>query len=266
MNLWRAKNVSLTRQAAKQADRFAAAFEASLDVEQIALTWANTYQPGDVVTTAEARAWANAVLVPKKGELERILRDTYAVGAKLGRQLALAAIAQKKLRKDTATDEELNNALNTDWKNWKPGKNPAEALVRPKQGLANILNRTSKTANFLQQTSLDRIGTKLADALAKGLTIKQTAETLRGVLRDSKRALIVAQTEMARAMMAEQTDTYAENGIQEVEWLALDPCELCAENEAAGAIPVNTEFPSGDLFPPAHPNCYCDIVPVIAGE
>ena len=266
MNLWRAKNIPLTRQAAKQADAFADAFEASLDVEQIALTWANTYQAGDVVTTQEARAWAQATLVPRTSQLEQTLRMTYAIGTKLGRDVALAAIGKARLRKDTATDKDINNALNIDWKKWKPGNNPAAALVRPKRGLQNILTRTAKTANFLQYTSLDRIGTKLADALAKGLTIKETADSLRQVLRDSRRAFIIAQTEMARAMMAEQSDTYAENGVGEVEWLALDPCEICAENEAQGAIPVGQEFASGDLFPPAHPNCYCDLVPVIAGE
>ena len=266
MNLWRAKNVPLTRQAAKQADKFSAAFEASLDVEQIALTWHNTYQAGDVVTSSEARSWAQATLVPKTSELEALLRETYAIGAQLGRQVALAAIGRERMRKAPATDEDIRRALNIDWKNWRPGNNPAATLLKPKQGLRNILNRTARTANLLQGTSLERIGTKLADALAKGLTVAQTAEALRSVLKDSKRAFIVAQTEMGRALMAEQSDTYAENGVEEVEWLALDPCELCATNEAQGSIPVGTEFASGDLFPPAHPNCYCDLVPVIAGE
>jgi SPP1 gp7 family putative phage head morphogenesis protein len=201
-------------------------------------------------------------------ELERVLRETYAIGAKLGNDVALAAIgrARRRLRKSPATDEAIREATTIDWKNWKPGNNPAAALLRPKQGLRNILDRTAKTARLLQDTTVSRIGTKLADALAKGLTVKQTAESLRAVLKDSQRAFVIAQTEMGRAMMAEQSDTYAENGVNEVEWLALDPCELCAANEADGAIPVGTEFSSGDLFPPAHPNCYCDLVPVIAGE
>jgi SPP1 gp7 family putative phage head morphogenesis protein len=268
LNLWRAKNVPLTRQAAKQADRFADAFEASVDVELLVTSWFASYQAGDTATTQEARDWAKMNARLPLTELERVLRETYAIGAKLGNDVALAAIgrARRRLRKSPATDEAIREATTIDWKNWKPGNNPAAALLRPKQGLRNILDRTAKTARLLQDTTVSRIGTKLADALAKGLTVKQTAESLRAVLKDSQRAFVIAQTEMGRAMMAEQSDTYAENGVNEVEWLALDPCELCAANEADGAIPVGTEFSSGDLFPPAHPNCYCDLVPVIAGE
>lgn len=265
MSLWRAKNVALTRQAAKQANKFSAAFQASINVEQLVVHWFASYQKDDVVTTAEAKAWAKTHLYLPTAQLEEVLRETYAVGAELGKQVALAAIGKYRLNKD-ATEEEIAAALKIDWRKWQPGNNPAQALLRPKQGLARILARTEKTAQYLQDTSLSRIGVRLADALAKGLTVRQTARSLTAVLKDSKRALLVAQTEMGRAMMAEQSDTYAENGVEQVEWLALDPCELCAENEAEGPIEVGTEFPSGDLFPPAHPNCYCDLVPVIEGE
>lgn len=37
-------------------------------------------------------------------------------------------------------------------------------------------------------------------------------------------------------------------------------CEDCDDNEAAGPIDVDDEFPSGDDSAPAHPNCNCDIV------
>lgn len=262
MNLWRDKNIPLIRQASKQADKFLKAFEDSLDVERVVVTWFASYQEGDVVTTIEAREWAKTHCVMPTRDLVNVLRETYAIGAKLGKQIALAAIGERTIGK-ADTKERIAEALNIDWPNWTPGNNPAAALLKPKRGLANILARTEKTARLLQDTSLSRIGTRLADALAKGLSVRQTADLLTSVLKDSQRALVVAQTEMGRAMMAEQSDTYADNGVQQVEWLALDPCELCAENEAASPIDINEEFPSGDLFPPAHPNCYCDLVPVI---
>jgi hypothetical protein len=39
--------------------------------------------------------------------------------------------------------------------------------------------------------------------------------------------------------------------------------EICRDNEDAGAIPLEGDFPSGDDCPPAHPNCRCALVPVI---
>lgn len=265
MNPLRAKNIPLTKQSAKLADKFSDAFLGSINVEQLIVHWFSAYQDGDAVTTAEAKAWAKTHLRMDTTQLEELLRETYAIGAKMGHDLALATIGRAMRRKD-ATQQQINDALRINWRDWKPGNNPAQALLRPKKGLANLLARTERTARLLQDTSLSRIGVRLADALARGLTVREAAASITSVLKDSQRALVVARTEMGRALMAEQSDTYAENGVESVEWLALDPCELCAENESEGPIPVGTEFPSGDLYPPAHPNCYCDLVPVILGE
>lgn len=35
--------------------------------------------------------------------------------------------------------------------------------------------------------------------------------------------------------------------------------DICAENEAAGMIGIDEEFPSGDITTPFHPNCRCTI-------
>jgi hypothetical protein len=42
-------------------------------------------------------------------------------------------------------------------------------------------------------------------------------------------------------------------------WVVQDPCEVCADNESEGPIPVGEEFSSGDYAPPAHPSCVCDL-------
>jgi precorrin-6B methylase 1 len=43
-------------------------------------------------------------------------------------------------------------------------------------------------------------------------------------------------------------------------WLTAGaPCEICDENALAGWIPMDEEFPSGDLEPQAHPNCNCSL-------
>jgi len=38
-----------------------------------------------------------------------------------------------------------------------------------------------------------------------------------------------------------------------------NPCEKCRENQAVGWIPLDDEFPSGDMCAPAHSKCNCGL-------
>ena len=82
------------------------------------------------------------------------------------------------------------------------------------------------------------------------------------------RAARIAQTELANAYgageMASMKQAVAEGwlpGVPEKSWLAggPNPCEICEENEAAGAIPLEEAFPSGDQQQTAHPSCACAV-------
>ena len=68
---------------------------------------------------------------------------------------------------------------------------------------------------------------------------------------------------MARAVSVATVEAYKDFGVEQYEWLSLDPCEVCSENSDAGPIAMGEEFPSGDTEPPAHPNCRCTVLPVI---
>ena len=59
-----------------------------------------------------------------------------------------------------------------------------------------------------------------------------------------------------------------DNGVKlKKEWLADDEaCDICRENEDAGAIDLDDEFPSGDDAPTAHPNCECVLSPVVEDD
>ena len=39
------------------------------------------------------------------------------------------------------------------------------------------------------------------------------------------------------------------------------PCPDCDDNALAGPVPHGSEFPTGDLHPPAHPGCRCLAAP-----
>ena len=80
------------------------------------------------------------------------------------------------------------------------------------------------------------------------------------------RAETIARTETCMADIEGVMTLYRESGmIDEIEWLAADagPCEICEGNEAAGPVKMGEAFPSGDMAPPAHPNCRCATTAVI---
>ena len=112
-----------------------------------------------------------------------------------------------------------------------------------------------------------RIGTILAAGLKEGVTPSDMAKQMQweidDLLDDPERALTIAQTETSRAVSIASRELYEESGVELVEWLVADPCDLCQENADVSPIGIGDTFPSGDTEPPAHPNCVCDIAPYV---
>jgi hypothetical protein len=57
-------------------------------------------------------------------------------------------------------------------------------------------------------------------------------------------------------------ETYKEFGLEQQEWLPINPCDICALNDGA-VVNIGSPFPSGVTQPPQHPNCRCALIPVI---
>ena len=148
------------------------------------------------------------------------------------------------------------------------------------------MNSRDATIEGITRTTLDRIGTQLAYALQRGLTAssvsgniadilgKPSAEraaylaqqsnvTIKDIVNDPERALLIANTEMTRAVSVANRETYLDSGVELVEWIVSDPCDECELNNSASPLPIDEEFPSGDTEPPAHPNCVCDLSPYV---
>jgi Phage Mu protein F like protein len=78
------------------------------------------------------------------------------------------------------------------------------------------------------------------------------------------RAKTIAQTEVAHAQAGGVFDVWEKSGlVQTVRWTvsADEPCDICADNEDE-VVDFGEEFESGDIMPPAHPNCRCVLVAV----
>ena len=124
-----------------------------------------------------------------------------------------------------------------------------------------------------RRTMLDVLG----NALANGWSAKDTGTALKSALApmtsyddDGKpvRTLdsdsyfdMVARTELQRASNVGQFALYEKAGVQNVTWVAAEPCDLCAEADGV-TLPLGETFPGVDVeCPPSHPRCRCILSP-----
>jgi SPP1 gp7 family putative phage head morphogenesis protein len=274
VRFWTEVDGLLLRQAAKHADAIRAAFIRSIDVEDIIQRWVEAHPAGGVVSAAEARTWAKQNIPVERKPLGDALDHVYATGWVMGLDASTAAYAHAKLgiKKAAPSAKDMKAALNTNWDTWKPGNKPAALLVRPSGKFAQLLETGRAGIKGMNDTTLDRVGTLLADSLESGKAYTDLARNLlkdqitSRVVTDAARAQTIAVTEMSRALNTATIDNYNSFGVEKVEWLAIDTgvCDICPANEAQGPIPIGEMFESGDTEPPAHPNCRCTILPVVA--
>lgn len=97
------------------------------------------------------------------------------------------------------------------------------------------------------------------DALAKAISESYSFS--------AERAMLIARTETANADVWGNMAAYEASGVVDRKrWLVAqsDFCPVCAGNGDDGEIGFDAPFTSGVFHPPAHPNCRCDVVPVLA--
>lgn len=130
------------------------------------------------------------------------------------------------------------------------------------QRIRPIVGLTEKEALYVSKV--------LTNLVAEGLpanTVNNQIARLTNNLHKN-RALRIARTELSDAFNFGQLDSLKQAvdtgwlpGMPEKSWMAggANPCEVCTDNEAAGYIPLEETFPSGDAHPTAHPSCECSL-------
>lgn len=246
------------RIAAQNAGRIRRAFKSVLHGDEIARKWAETHPAGGSISPQMARDWARTQISVSQKPMQLALARLYAEGYVTGEYAAETMLARLVgLRKAPTINV---GAIN--WATWKPGNRAAAALVKPKGGLRSLLDREKiVVADTVLDTKLDRIGTALARGLEQGWTPAKVAQMIDTVIDDPQHALVIAQTEMSRAVSVATRDRYETAGVEMVEWLVAEGCDVCQENADASPIGIGDTFPSGDSEPPAHPNCMCALAP-----
>jgi hypothetical protein len=257
---WRKKNGAKVRLAARRASLIRQALRQSVNISQVQEDWASAQPNAESMTTEQARQWARTNVRLDSEPLMTAFRTLYLESYLLGEDIAMNSIAKAKINK-APTKQQLQRAVGINWDNWKAGNRAAALLVNKPRGLSTLLDNRGVTIQGINRTTLDRIGTRLATALAQGLPPSEV--DLSDFFDDSERALAIAQTEMSRAVATASRQLYEESGVELVEWIVADPCDLCQENADVSPIRIDDTFPSGDTEPPAHPNCVCDISPYV---
>jgi hypothetical protein len=257
---WRKKNGAKVRLAARRAALIRQALRESINISAVQEEWASAHPNPESMTTEQARQWARTNVRVNSEPLMAALRTIYLESYLLGEDIAMNSIAKAKINK-APTKQQLQRAVGINWDTWRAGNRTAALLVSKPRGLSTLLDGRNLTIQGINRTSLDRIGTRLANALAQGLPPSEV--DLSDFFDDSERALAIAQTEMSRAVATASRQLYEESGVELVEWIVADPCDLCQENADVSPIRIDDTFPSGDTEPPAHPNCVCDISPYV---
>ena len=215
---------------------------------------------------------------------------------------AMPPTAEKLAKMSSEEAKQLLEASNIDWTQLGDDLEPILAAIAQDgvaQGLAQVGSAT--TADLLDQVNEKAVAwaeehaadlvTKLADTtrkslrgdLAAGIELGMSAQDIANVIAQDygfseARAELIARTERAFADIRGNTLAYAASGVVSgLQWLTANDgddkvCADCEMNDDA-VVPMDPEtgeateaFPSGDLVAPGHPDCRCDLLPVLNEE
>ena len=128
--------------------------------------------------------------------------------------------------------------------------------------------RGAELVKDLAGTTREALRDVITDAVKDGWSPDRLSERIEGMgVFGEARADTISRTELAFAHVQGNVAGWKESGRVEGKQSILgdlhdiyDECDECAE---AGVVPMDDDFVPGYDFPPYHPNCICDIVPVL---
>ncbi len=150
---------------------------------------------------------------------------------------------------------------------WKPGQQSAATdlvdVLAP-AAAASMAVRADEAATQLADSYVLTLGRLLVDGDDAGQSPDDVAAALAAAVRDREHARLLVQDQVTRAGGRGSSAWCSANGVEKGRWLTEhDPkvCPNCELNGLFGPVPIGLPYPSGDIEPPAHPNCRCALVP-----
>jgi hypothetical protein len=124
----------------------------------------------------------------------------------------------------------------------------------------------------INDTTRDALRAAVSNAVSEGYSVADLAEDiLTDIGDDAPRAEMIARTELAFAHTNGNLEGWRQSGVVTGKrWVMADTHpeeDECDEAAAEGVIGLDDAFDTtGTDGPPAHPNCLCDVLPVLAEE
>lgn len=194
----------------------------------------------------------------------RILEEELARVAQDGAGNAVAQVLQ--FQSDT-TDEALDAMLSQ-------ANEAAVAWAQERAGALVGMKKDPDTGEWVEnpnpawsidETTREEVNTLVGQATEEGWSNDELADALEesGAF-SSARAEMIARTETAMADVQGNLAGWKESGVVEGKEWSVSQDEVCDECNALDGVvvPLDGSFPNGD--PPLHPNCRCDVLPVMA--
>ena len=165
--------------------------------------------------------------------------------------------------------EEIVNLVNEQASTWAAER--AAGLVGMRRNPDGTLVENPNAAYAITETTRDELRGLTADAIDEGWSVDTfTSELLDSFAFSEERATTIARTELAFAHVEGNLTAWDESGVVEQKQSILcsehDLDDTCNDNADEGPIPLDAEFQSGHQGPPYHPNCVCDVVPVLSEQ
>jgi hypothetical protein len=132
--------------------------------------------------------------------------------------------------------------------------------------------RSAELVTDIDEATRNMLRSKIAAGLEAGAMREDIIDSIMDSdVFSEARATLIADTEVAMANGQGALAGYKEAKAAGVKlkkiWVCdSDPCPICEENQDAGEIEVEAEFPSGDDAETAHPGCLCHTESVVEDD
>jgi len=189
--------------------------------------------------------------------------DAQPVLEQIAKYSAARALAQVHI-----TDKDITKMVDENAVAWSRFR--AAQLVGMKVEEGKLI--TNPDADWaITESTRDYLRGTVTEAVNDGWsTTMLEKEIMASVAFDKDRADMIARTEIAFSDVEGRLIGYKSSGVvtgkQSIMSDSHDDDDDCDENAAAGVIPIDDDFPSGDSGPPYHPRCECDIIPIVGEE
>ena len=143
-----------------------------------------------------------------------------------------------------------------------------KALEYAEKRAAELVGRGKDEKWNITETTRDRLRETIAGAVEEGVSSQELADRIEGSFPFSEgRANTIARTELAFAHVQGNVEGWRSTGeVAKKRWVLgdlHDVPDICDELADAGEVDFDEDFGDGIDFPPAHPNCVCDVIPIL---